>query len=156
MTLSAHVSIGSAVGLATGNPVAGFFAGWMTHHILDSIPHSDVGSVGANIETILKDKKGLEYVVLDIAVAFLIFVIFIIVSKSPELVFFGALGGAFPDIIDNSPFWSPYLRKIFPFDYFHKLHEFLHYTILDKKYFWIGYSTQIISITAAFIFLYTS
>ena len=154
MTLTAHVAIGSAVGLATGNPVAAFLFGWLFHHVADATAHSDLGSVGAKIDNLLSDKKNLKMVFADIVVAIIIFIIFTLKSDRNALVFWGALGGMFPDLVDNSPLWSPIIRKYFPFNYFHLIHETVHFTITIKKYFWLGILTQVVAVTASLLYLY--
>ncbi len=154
MTLTAHIAIGSAVGLATGNPVAAFFAGWVSHHIADGIAHSDAGSVGAKIDNILSDKKNLRMVFLDILIAIIVFGIFVMGSDRNILVFWGALGGMFPDLVDNSPFWSLTTRKYFPFNILHLVHETIHCTVKQKKYFWLGILTQILAVTISFCYLF--
>lgn len=154
MTISAHVAVGSVVGLATGNPVAAFFAAWISHHVLDLIPHSDIGSVGGNIENILNNKKQMQIVFADIFLCALIFLFIAFKADFNQLVLWGACGGAFPDLVDNSPYWSAYTRKIFPTNYFHILHEKIHCTIVQKEYFFIGVLTQIIVVALSFYLLY--
>lgn len=153
MTLTAHVSVACAVGVATGDPLLGFFGGFVSHHVLDGIPHSDAGSLGANIGNLLKD-DALKYVIVDILFACIIF--FLIWDKFDfsSVIFFSALGGALPDIIDNSPFWSRYTRKIFPTNYYHKFHEKVHCTILSKRYFWVGIVTQVVVILLSLYYIY--
>jgi len=62
---------------------------------------------------------------------------------------FGAFGAILPDLIDNMPFWSPRLRKAFPFNYYHLFHEKIHFTIINNKYFWVGILTQVILIACS-------
>ena len=154
MTLTAHIAVGSAVGYATGNPILGFFAGFLSHHIIDSIAHSDAGSLSSDIENIFKDKTGLFLVLFDILIAGLMFFVLLIRTDFSYTLFWGAVGGATPDIIDNSPFWSPTLRKIFPTKYFHKFHDTIHWTIKNKKYLWVGFLTQVILIGISIAYLY--
>lgn len=153
MTLTAHISVACAVGLATKNPVAGFFAGFLSHHIIDAIPHSDAGSLGANVYNLLKNKS-LKYVIADIVLAAIFFIVVWLKYDLSSLIFWSALGGALPDLIDNSPFWSKYTRKVFPTNYYHKFHEKVHFTILNKKYFWVGILTQIVLIVISSYFLF--
>ncbi len=154
MTLTAHIAVGSAIGYATGNPVLGFFAGFLSHHIIDSIAHSDAGSLGSDIENIFKDKIGLFWVFIDILLAGALFLVFLVHTGFSPVIFWGAVGGAMPDIIDNSPFWSPSLRKTFPTNYFHKFHDTIHWTITSKKYLWVGFLTQAILIGISTLYLF--
>jgi hypothetical protein len=153
MTLTAHTSIGCAIGLALGNPVAGFFVGWASHHILDSIPHSDLGSVGANIKNVLEDDKQMLWIYADIIAAAIIFFAFLFNSSLKTAILWGTIGAILPDFVDNSPFWSAYTRKVFPTNLLHKLHEKLHFTIHLKKYFVWGLVTQAVVIVASLAYL---
>jgi len=155
MTITAHVCVGAAVGLATQNPTLGFFAGFASHHIIDGIPHSDVGSLGANIQDIFspQNSRALAFVEGDIILCVLIFALVLIRSNFSPVMFWAMFGAALPDIIDNSPFWSLRLRKILPFSWYHKLHEVVHFTIKSQKCFWAGIMTQIIIVLAALYFL---
>jgi len=154
MTITAHVAVGCAVGLATGNPAAAFFAGWVSHHLADAIPHSDLGSAGGSVEDILKKKNSLRIVFIDI---FLSFAVFLFVSHKTgynQLVFWGVLGSILPDLVDNSPFWSVRMRNIFPANYFHLIHETIHCTIKKTRFFWVGAATQLIVGGAAFFYIF--
>jgi hypothetical protein len=154
MTLTAHVAIGSAVGLATGNPVAAFLAGWLSHHVADMVAHTDLGSAEVKIDNLLSDRKNQKIVFADVATAIIIFVIFALKSDRNTLVFWGAFGGMFPDLVDNSPFWNPAIRRYFPFNFFHLIHETAHYTIKKRKYFWFGILTQIVAVIISLCYLF--
>lgn len=153
MTLTAHISVACAVGVATKSPTLGFFAGFLSHHIIDAIPHSDAGSLGSNIYNALQN-KALKYIIIDVAAAAIIF--FLIWNKNgfSSIVFWSAVGGALPDVIDNSPYWSQYTRKVFPTNYYHRFHETVHYTILSQKYFWVGIATQLVLIAVSSYYIF--
>ncbi|OPZ95907.1 MAG: hypothetical protein BWY70_01890 [Bacteroidetes bacterium ADurb.Bin408] len=153
MTLTAHVCTACAIGVATGDPLLGFLGGFLSHHVLDAIPHSDAGSLGANVNNMLKSNS-LKYVILDIVLAGIIFFTIWGRYSFNLVIFFSALGGALPDIIDNSPFWSKYTRKVFPTNYYHKFHETVHFTILNKRYFWVGIATQALFIMLSLYYIY--
>lgn len=154
MTLTAHIAIGSAIGLATANPAVAFLFGWVSHHFADAIPHSDLGSVGANVENVLSNRKELKIVFVDILLSIAIFIIYILKSDRDALVFWGAFGGMFPDVVDNSPFWSPWLRKRFPFNVFHFVHEKIHTTIKNRKILWLGLLTQVVAVILSLCYLF--
>jgi len=154
MTLTAHVCAGSAIATVSDDPLIGFFAGLLSHHILDAIAHSDFGSLGGNINNIFKNKKNLFYVLADILIALIIFTFFALKISDFVQIFWSVAGAILPDVIDNSPFWSKYTRKVFPTNYYHKFHETVHYTILNKKYFWVGIITQLIVVMLSFLIVY--
>lgn len=143
MILSSHVAAGFAVGVTVSNPIAGFLLGLVSHHLLDLIPHTDIGSDGVSINNIFENKNSFKKLLLD-GLFTLVIILVVLSSRGCSVVMlFSVLGAIFPDIIDNSPFWSPYLRRKFPFNYYHYFHGKFHFTIMDKRYFYIGYITQI-------------
>lgn len=146
MILSSHVAIGVAVGTAAGSPLAGFVIGFVSHHIADMIPHTDPGSDGASVENMLQNKKVLRQLILDFIFSVLIIMFTVFVNGYSIILLASVAGAILPDVIDNSPFWSPYLRKVFPTDYYHRFHEYFHFTIMNKKYYYFGYLTQCILI----------
>jgi len=153
MQLTAHAAVGAAVGVATGNPVLAFFAGFISHHIVDAIPHTDGGSYEVGVENFARDKRIITIVGFDLA---LLILLSFLLSENRGYnlpMILGAFGAILPDLIDNMPFWSPKLRKIFPFNYYHLFHEKMHFTILNSKYFWVGILTQIIMIAASIWFV---
>lgn len=152
LLFTSHVIIGSAVGYAANRAgdTSGIFAfagGFVSHQLADLIPHVDIGSFGITIKKILSKRKAVLSVVADLAIGSAILAI-ILYFRLPYLKFIllGAIGGVMTDVVDNSPFWSLKLRKHFPFNYFHAIHESLHFTVLNKKYFWVGWLTQIMLI----------
>jgi len=149
MTLTAHVATGIAIGSLTDSPTVGFFASWITHHVVDSIPHSDPGSWGATGENIFKSRKSSIWTICDITIAGILFFSFFALSGFSVIFFVSVLGATMPDLIDNSPFWSRSLRKLRPFQWFHQFHEIVHYTIKTRKYLWLGILTQVLIIIAS-------
>lgn len=146
MILSSHVAVGTAVAVYSQNPITGFLVGFAFHHLIDMIPHTDAGSQGASIYNFLDKKGALKQVSVDIVLVMIILVVAVYMMGLSLLLFCCVIGSILPDIIDNSPFWSPRLRKIFPFNYYHQFHEFFHFTITNKKYYWLGYLTQFVII----------
>jgi hypothetical protein len=155
MTFLTHVAVGSAVGLATKNPYLGFAAGVVSHHVMDIIPHSDPGSLGASAKNILKKENriGLIWAASDAMVGAVFFVFILLKFNFESAVLWGMIGAVLPDLIDNSPLWSPPLRQIFPFNYYHRFHEKFHFTISAKNYFWLGVLTQLVLIYLSFVFV---
>ena len=151
MNLTTHIAVGSAVGLAVGNPVAGFFVGWASHHFIDAIPHSDPGSFGSNGTDWLDSKRSVVWTLVDIIIGLALLTVILLKSNLNIILLWSVIGSTWPDVIDNSPFWSERLRKVFPIKQFHQLHEVVHYTIKSGKYFWFGILTQLV-VSAASIY----
>jgi hypothetical protein len=43
MTLTTHATLGAVIGRATGNPVLAFIFGFISHFLIDMVPHGDTG-----------------------------------------------------------------------------------------------------------------
>lgn len=118
MLIAVHSVAGGIVGESLGNPVLAFLAGFVLHFILDAIPH----------EYEHDDKK---MSVLDISLLIIDIIITVIVWRKyfgaglnlQSSFFWGALGGIFPDLLDNIPILKLYFRKTKFGKVFHNFHE---------------------------------
>lgn len=155
MILISHVAVGSAVGLATGNPVLAFFAGWLSHHLCDNVPHVDSGSDGVTVETIFENKNALAFIYLDVFLTIIVLLIMLLRTNYSLSVLWGGFGGLFPDIVDNSPFWIAQTRKFPFFKQLHYIHEKFHFTVKSKKFRYIGWMTQAIVVAGSFAYVFT-
>ncbi|PIR66934.1 MAG: hypothetical protein COU51_01355 [Parcubacteria group bacterium CG10_big_fil_rev_8_21_14_0_10_36_14] len=170
MLFTTHAITGATIGFLTGNPILGFFGGWLSHHILDALPHFDQGSfymekdngptwLGAcykEKKKKFKIKRDWIILLIDISVTLLIALYFaanIPVYFWPPMIF-GAIGGLFPDILDTSPFWKDKFRKTRIGFLFHKVHSFFHWP-LSMQFFYIGFGLQIL-IVAIDLFILSS
>ena len=140
MTLATHVVTGAAVaGALTKDPVAAFLAGWISHYLLDAIPHWDykIVSFEAKDKTKPLDKK-VEFgkafvqdvfkVVADAMIGFLVLAITLWASGGqvglPEtlVLLVGAFGGAFPDFLQ----FVYGITKVWPVRKLQEFHQFIH------------------------------
>lgn len=153
MNLSTHLAVGAAVGYATRNPVLGFFAGIISHHLIDQIPHTDGGSLQVSVDNFIKDKRIIAIVLVDLVMIAVVAFLLLRAQGYYWPMILGGFGGTLPDLVDNMPFWTPRLRKLKPFKYYHKLHEFFHYTIMDEDYLWMGVVVQLFLIGAVLAIL---
>jgi hypothetical protein len=146
MNLSTHAAVGALVGSYTGNPILAFFAGIISHHLADYIPHTDGGSLNVNVKNYAQDKRIILIVALDLLIlAGIAIYLFANIQVSSSMIF-GAIGAMVPDLSDNMPFWSPRLRQTRFGQIYHKMHETLHYTIENSSVLWTGVVNQIILI----------
>ena len=152
MMVTAHVAVGAAVGVATGNPLLGLAAGIASHFVCDMVPHFDAGSFMAPGKEIYGVR---EYVwaVADIVVSTGFIVIMARHSSNPAALVAGGIGGALPDITFNTPFWSEWTREIPGFKWLHhRIHENMHWTAPAPD--WLaGTITQLVAIGGALWFL---
>lgn len=169
MLFTTHSVVGAAIGAATGNPYTGFLGGFLSHHLMDALPHFDQGS----FRTIERRAPYLGYITaenntiasfgardwvmlfIDWAVSLILFTIIFIYTPPEQwgLIIIGALGGVFPDIIDSSPLWSPQLRQKNPsVRQYHSFHSFFHWTVPAKS--WpFGLLFQLIFVAISFWYL---
>ncbi|MCX6737327.1 MAG: hypothetical protein NTX26_01100 [Candidatus Parcubacteria bacterium] len=139
MLILAHSTVGLLIGTVVKNPVLSFLLAWLSHYILDFIPHSDAGYFKARGENWLKNKKVVSWIFLDAILSGTLLLILTFKNGfQPSLVsaYFGSL---LPDIVDNSPFWSEALRKFPPINWEYRyIHNHFHHTLKNRKTFICG------------------
>jgi hypothetical protein len=138
MTVTAHVLIGGAIGMAVGaatsNPTTGLIAsivaGIASHFVMDTIPHIDHPPAPRVNNNLVWTPSVWVWGVTDSLLALLVtFGFWTSFFGFPTLTPFllGAIGGALPDVIDNIPFWNTWLRRQPGFRQFHGLHDATHH-----------------------------
>lgn len=80
----AHALAGAAAGSFAGGPVGAFVIGFISHGILDAVPHWDYGDV--------------KSAVVDVAVTAAAVAAAATWSEQPALIWAGALGAVVPDV----------------------------------------------------------
>ena len=143
MTLATHIVTGAAVaGVLTKDPTAAFLAGWVSHYLLDALPHWDypIASFEAKDEQKPLEKKvefGMVFVkdvvkvLTDACLGFVLLYITIWGSGdvSPDMLVIllaGAFGGVFPDFLQ-------FLYGVWNVWPLRKLQEFHHFIHADLK-----------------------
>ncbi len=148
-----HIVIGAATGLAMSNPFSAFVAGIVSHHLMDMVPHFDLGTIYFK-----KNKKEL-WTPRDLSIAGVDLILAIIVlwflwSRSvgfgnlSNLVLFGGLGGVFPDVWHHTPLWKKYTRSWPISSNWYRFHNTFHATV-PPKFAWFGIVTQLVFIVFA-------
>ncbi|MFN7088214.1 MAG: hypothetical protein ACK4NX_00075 [Candidatus Paceibacteria bacterium] len=99
-----HLAVGMLIGKSVGNGWLAFFLGFLSHFILDAIPHWD--GVDFRGRKLLRKKNLI--LIFDFILIFFILLILLELgafsfSNEHLPMIFGAMGGVFPDI-----FWIPY------------------------------------------------
>lgn len=120
MLVTTHTITGGVVGEIVSNPILAFVMGTILHFVFDAIPHYDKTDDGK------WSWRQILLVVLDFSAT--LYILFLI---RPTLSFaspfwWGAFGGFWPDLIDNVPFWGPFVIKTKLGKKYHKFHEGLH------------------------------
>ena len=164
MIATSHVIIGGAVGAATHNPIAGLFAGIVSHLFADMLPHLDapfkLHYENGQYDRVIWSKKLLAFATFDSLLAFFLTLFFW--NKYFGLEFYspfawGALGGYLPDLLDNFPLWSMQIRTLPGFKQFHKIHLAAHdvwrFRYLMPQHWLLGSVTQIALVIPALIYI---
>ncbi len=169
MVLTTHAVVGGALAsIAYAEPAAAFGIGFLSHFLLDAIPHWDYfhllpsfkGNTEGNGFTVELSKRlmfDIGFIIFDIILGFLLVFLFFlrkgfilnfgILIKDP--IIWGAIGGILPDFLQFA--YSKFPRQ--PLTSIQKLSEFMHsknYSFQNK--FLLGASFQIV-IVAFFVFL---
>ena len=132
MFLTVHASVGGLIGekTATAHQWLAFIFGFLSHFILDMIPHGD------DVAASPTDKRGLYLIVAsDLMVGFFLMLFWLkwITPQNSQALILGMFGAALPDGL-----WGIYEQwKIKGLAWFYKLHNYIHrlfsYPISRKK-----------------------
>jgi len=123
MTITTHAAIGAVIGFSIGNPWLGFLLGFISHFLVDMIPHGDSRlSVKYRIQ---KKKRGpVTFATIDALIALYIILglVNLPISTSQTALTAAIAGSVLPDLLvgffDMTK--SRYLKK------FVKIHFFFH------------------------------
>lgn len=131
MTVTTHATLGAVLGLAAGNPALAFVFGFVSHFLIDMIPHGDTGLSDNFRVHKVKQKHAVAYVLIDGIVA-LFFVLLLANTRdidSMSLYTWGIVGGVLPDFIVGiyEVTKTPLLK------WFDKLHFYFHDYFVRKK-----------------------
>ena len=152
-----HVIVGAAIGSWATNIGFAFLFGWLSHHILDMIPHFDRGSffiksrlpryLGGPGEQLPEGhllKKEWVLIGSDLTLVFGFLIFPFVAGPWPGFwfMFAGAVGATLPDFIAAWLFWFPKLRKISLLNNYGRLHSYLHWTLPMNKW-WLGVVIQV-------------
>ena len=161
MLLAPHILVGAAVAASTSNPLLGIVFAFLSHFILDRIPHWEY-----SVEPLRNiSAKGLLYVApilrrvaIDLTAGFVVLIIAVAISPNDIPFTAWALGGFFGILPDGLSFllfirrknglWGSILKV------FYLIHQKVHF---DKKTglppLRIGLSTQAIAVLLALYFI---
>lgn len=102
MTITTHAAVGTIIGLNVGNPVLGFVIGFISHFLLDMIPHGD-SKISDNLRIHKKKKGPITYGTIDaiIAIFFLFTVLDNSVAAHSRVFYWSVAGSIMPDLISG-------------------------------------------------------
>jgi len=152
MILSVHFLAGAAIAAKIQNPVLGLFFAFLSHFLLDLVPHQEYHIY--NIKARKWKESFFDFLKVSLDIFIGIF-IFLILTKN---IFWGAAGGFLAALPDGLIFLSLLFPKIKILDYLRKYHEKIHWfkdakTGCEKvSFFWRIFSQVLIG-AASIIFL---
>lgn len=125
MTLTTHTAIGAAIGATVGNPFLGFLFGFISHFLVDMIPHGD-SKMSATWKSMKKKRGPVAYATFDAVIAiYLILTLSNLIVSQQILTFSLAIAGSLlPDILiglHDLTRWK-FLKPFFKFHFF--FHDF--------------------------------
>lgn len=131
MTLTTHATLGAVLAKLAGNPALAFLFGFISHFLIDMIPHGDTGLSDNFRVHKQKRKRAVAYVMVDAVVA-IFFVLLIANTRDIDSVrtfTWGIIGGVLPDLLvglyDITK--SPFLK------WFFKMHFYFHDFFVKRK-----------------------
>lgn len=123
MTLATHTAIGAGIGFTVANPFLGFVLGFISHFLVDVIPHGD-SALADRMRIEKKVKLPVALISLDAFVAmFLVLLAFNLDGRISNLALSAAIAGSvLPDLLVgiHDVTKTKYLR------WFNRLHFFFH------------------------------
>ncbi|MBI4133008.1 hypothetical protein HY478_00180 [Candidatus Uhrbacteria bacterium] len=130
MFLVTHAAVGAIVGQATGNPVLAVLGGFISHFLIDIIPHGD-SNLYKSYKKGERVRLAKAYVTMD-AVATTLFVLLLFNFRDffhPLNVSLGITFGILPDLLIGlyESGKAPWLSS------FHRVHFFFHNLIVNRK-----------------------
>lgn len=158
-----HMLAGAAIGALVPNsqialPLA-FGIAWGSHYVLDSVPHWErfFGSRQHGFSTATRLKEWPKFILYQ-AVGDVVIAVGLIgwaLAARGELghfwtsaVFWGAIGGFFPDLLDNTPIINSFLTNRFGFRNERKFHQTIHISAEAQQRLphWLGVASQLLVI----------
>ncbi|KKP88024.1 MAG: hypothetical protein UR93_C0024G0003 [Berkelbacteria bacterium GW2011_GWA2_35_9] len=154
MLNSAHLILGSAIVAKTSNPILGIFLAFLSHYVLDFIPHYDGPE---NDKKKDEENEIINYsaLVFDIPVSLLLIIYLYLQFGLNFYIFSGALAAVLPDLMDNVVWWRNISRKLFAWKWLFKLHQSTHLVFEGKMRYIkiVGIATQILVIVASILWI---
>jgi hypothetical protein len=148
MILSAHILTAAAIASKVPNPILGIFLAFLSHYLLDAIPHKEY-SVKNIFERNWKDSLS-DFLKVSLDGLLGVFLVYLIADKN-IFIYLGALAGIVPDGI-------AFLSLLFPkyklLNIHQSFHHWLHENFQKRKIpaFWEIFS-QIAVLALAIYFL---
>lgn len=149
MLLTPHALVGVSIGASTDNIPLIIVLAFLSHFILDMIPHFDWGTWHKEEDFKLELK---DYLLVGFDGLMMILVLNWLWNNNnfDNLMLWGSFSAILVDLIDNVPFWKNWIRNFFPFNKLHLLHKLVQYRLKLQYWYW-GVITQLIVIVVSLL-----
>lgn len=129
MTLSTHAAIGAVIGASTGSIWIAFVAGFISHLLVDMIPHGD-RDIYEGHKSRTARKRALAFVTLDSVSAIIIVSLMFAYSDHTlnAVIAAGIIGSVLPDLV-NGVYEAFEMKWL---NWFHRMHFFFHNMVSDR------------------------
>lgn len=146
MTFSTHMAVGASIGLAIQNPIIGFSLGFISHFIIDIIPHGD-SKMAERLKVHNKKLIPYTYGVIDYLAAYYVLLAFLNIGDINNMLAFtmAIAGSLLPDllVVVHEASKGKIFNKFYNFHFY--FHEILVKKTGDIKLIY-GISYQFIAI----------
>jgi hypothetical protein len=133
MFLSAHLLVGMSIGAAMGNPYIAAPAGFVSHYIVDALPHFEGSSFREAGDRAEGFKNWVEWFFVILDLSFVVFILIYFKKWWHPAPLIGGFFAMLPDLVDHVPFWNKFFRKTKLFKFLHdKIHAKIHWTTYGK------------------------
>ncbi len=149
MIAIAHFLFGALIGKSFESLLLISVLAFISHFLLDAIPHYDQGSFKQRKEDLTARDWG--FIVLDVLIGFSL-VLFFALKFNFWQIAFGAFFAVLPDLISNIGWKFKLLRKPF-FKQFHDFHDKISFK-LTPEFKWLGVLLQAVVIAAILALLF--
>ena len=134
------------MGIVTKSPTLAFFAGLISHHIMDMIPHWDPGSFYFPFKQHKLNMRDYSIAAIDVLTAIIVGWLlyrYINYSQLQSVALWGMIGAALPDVWHNIPLWQKISHNWPITNVWYRFHYMFHATI-NPDYWWFGVLNQIV------------
>lgn len=130
MTLSVHASVGMIIGKIIPNPILAFFCSFVSHFVLDMVPHGDSHLVKKGPRDRRAMRQAIAFIMVDsIATTALVAIILghRLITPTPGIIW-GLVGNLVPDVLAGIQELLPtrILRR------YHGFHSWNHHVLIQR------------------------
>lgn len=144
MFLTVHSTIGALIGQQVSTPVVAFILGYVSHLLVDAVPHGDEGLIPAQLDEKSKRNRLVLIGSLDLIGTVLILSSLNHFTPFTTIIIAGSLGAIAPDLLWG---FSSLFAKKMPWDFLNVWHNKFHWLLNKPISFKFGIIIQLLTLT---------